>query len=470
MKPVIALVGTPNVGKSTLFNRLTRSRDALVADRPGLTRDRIYGVGHYDQRSFIVIDTGGISGNLEGIDALMLDQVWLAIDEADMVCFITDGRAGLNAADQFIAQQLRRRGKPVQLVINKAEGLQYDLVSPDFLSLGLGEPIAISAAHGQGISALLEKLLAQFPADDEDGQAEPQTDIPCVAVVGRPNVGKSTLINRLLGEERLVASDIPGTTRDSIVVPFVREGSHYTLIDTAGVRRRSRVDDMIEKFSVVKTLQAIEKSNVVIAVLDAREDITEQDVRLLGHVLEAGRALVIAVNKWDHLSADQRESIRNALSRRLVFVDFAEIHFISALHGSGVGNLMVSVQRAYDSAMRQLPTPLLTEMLAEYVRQHPPPMVAGRRIKLRYAHQGGRNPPLIIIHGNQVDAVPDSYRRYLMNSFRKKLKLQGTPLRIEFKGGTNPFKGRSNPLTARQERKRERLIKHVKKRAKKSAR
>lgn len=466
MKPVIALVGSPNVGKSTLFNRLTRSRDALVADQPGLTRDRIYGVGKYDDRSFIVIDTGGISGKLEGVDGLTLDQVWNAIDEADLVCFLTDGRAGLNAADEVIAQQLRRRGKPIQLVVNKAEGLPYDRTVSDFLALGLGEPAVIAAAHGQGVRDLLSTILADFPideaSDEEDDNAGPR-----IAVVGRPNVGKSTLINRLLGEDRVVTCDMPGTTRDSITIPFERDGKPYTLIDTAGIRRRSRVDDMVEKFSVVKALKAIEDSNVVISVIDAQEDITDQDVRLLGHALTAGRALVIAVNKWDHLPKEQRESIRYTLSRKLTFVDFADIHFISALHGTGVGDLIASIDKAYDSAMKHFPTPLLTKLLEDMVIQHQPPIMRSRRIKLRYAHQGGRNPPVIVVHGNQVERVPASYKRYLSNTFRKVLKLHGTPLRIEFKGHENPYKNRRNTLTPRQEYKRKRLMKRVKKNAKK---
>ncbi|PCH59931.1 MAG: ribosome biogenesis GTPase Der [Gammaproteobacteria bacterium] len=464
MKPVIALVGSPNVGKSTLFNRLTRSRDALVADQPGLTRDRIYGVGKHDDHSFIVIDTGGISGNLEGLDGLMLDQVWNAIDEADVVCFLTDGRAGLNASDQDIAQQLRRRGKPIQLVVNKAEGLPYDRTVADFLALGFGEPSVIASAHGQGVREMLSTILTDFPideaSDEEDGG-------PRIAVVGRPNVGKSTLINRLLGEERVVTCDMPGTTRDSIAIPFERDGQAYTLIDTAGIRRRSRVDDMVEKFSVVKALKAIEDSNVVISVIDAQEDITDQDVRLLGHALTAGRALVIAVNKWDHLPQDQRETIRYTLSRKLTFVDYADIHFISALHGTGVGDLTASVDKAYESAMKHFPTPLLSNLLEDMVRQHQPPIMRSRRIKLRYAHQGGRNPPVIVIHGNQVERVPDSYKRYLSNTFRKVLKLHGTPLRIEFKSHENPFAGRRNTLTPRQEYKRKRLIKRAKKNKKK---
>ena len=466
MKPVIALVGTPNVGKSTLFNRLTRTRDALVADQPGLTRDRIYGVGQYDDHSFIVIDTGGISGEQEGVDGLMLDQVWHAIDEADIVCFLTDGRAGLNASDEAIAHELRRRGKPIQLVVNKAEGLPHDNTVADFLSLGLGEPAVISAAHGQGVQYLLSTILENFPADEAVDKEE-EEECPRIAVVGRPNVGKSTLINRLLGEERVVACDMPGTTRDSIAIPFERDGQAYTLIDTAGIRRRSRVDDMIEKFSVVKALKAIEDSNVVIAVIDAQEDITDQDVRLLGHALNAGRALVVAVNKWDHLPQAQRETIRYGLSRKLSFVDFADIHFISALHGTGVGDLIASVDKAYDSAMKHFPTPLLTRVLEDLTSQHAPPIVRGRRIKLRYAHQGGRNPPVVVVHGNQTSSVPDSYKRYLSNGFRKVLKLHGTPLRIDFKAHDNPYKDKRNTLTPRQEYKRKRLMKRVKKNARK---
>jgi len=381
-----------------------------------------------------------------------------------MICFLTDGRAGLNASDEAIAQQLRRRGKPIQLVVNKAEGLPYDRTVADFLALGFGEPSVIASAHGQGVRDMMSTILADFPLDETSDDEEDTG--PRIAVVGRPNVGKSTLINRLLGEERVVACDMPGTTRDSITIPFERDGKPYTLIDTAGIRRRSRVDDMIEKFSVVKALKAIDDSNVVISVIDAQEDITDQDVRLLGHALTAGRALVIAVNKWDHLPKDQRESIRTTLSRKLTFVDFADIHFISALHGTGVGDLTESVDVAYESAMKHFPTPLLTRLLEDMVTQHQPPIMRSRRIKLRYAHQGGRNPPVIVVHGNQVERVPDSYKRYLSNTFRKVLKLHGTPLRIEFKGHENPYKGKHNVLTPRQDYKRKRLMKRVKKNAK----
>jgi len=454
MLPVIALVGRPNVGKSTLFNRLTRSRDALVADQPGLTRDRKYGVGKVGPQPYLVVDTGGLTADAQGIDAKMEQQVWRAIDQADLIFFLVDARAGLNAADEEIAARLRRTGKPVQLLVNKSDGLERAAVTVDFHVLGLGDPHPVSAAHGQGIKPLMERVLQQLPPVED---FEPEDEGIRIAVVGRPNVGKSTLINRMIGEERVIAFDQPGTTRDSILVPFSREGRRYSLIDTAGVRRRARVDEGIEKFSVIKALQAMEQANVVFLVLDAHEGVAEQDATLAGHVLNSGRALVVVVNKWDGLDPGERERMRAELARRLPFLDFAEWHLVSALHGSGVGLLLEAAERAYRAATMDLKTPELTRVLEDAVREHQPPLVKGRRIKLRYAHQGGRNPPIIVIHGNQTDAVPGAYQRYLVNRFRETFKLHGTPIRIEFKSGENPYQGRRNVLTPRQVQKRKRL-------------
>ncbi|KHF25344.1 ribosome biogenesis GTPase Der [Solemya velum gill symbiont] len=460
MLPVIALVGRPNVGKSTLFNRLTRTRDALVADQPGLTRDRQYGVGRLGPSPYIVIDTGGLSGVREGLDPLMENQVMQAIEEADHLLFLVDGREGRNASDEGIAERLRRTGKPVTLVVNKSENLDQHIAATDFYGLTSNEPVAIAAAHGRGVKPLIEDVLSTLPPatlpEEEDDRIR-------IAVVGRPNVGKSTLINRLIGEERVVAFDMPGTTRDSIDVPFERDGKKYTLIDTAGVRKRGRVKEAIEKFSIVKTLQAIEGSNVVFLLIDAHEGITEQDAHLAGHLLDSGRALVVVVNKWDGLEQGEREHVKTELKRRLQFLDFARWHFVSALHGSGVGNLIESVNKGYANAMRDMKTSRLTEILEDAVMEHQPPMVRGRRIKMRYAHQGGKNPPIIVIHGNQVDSVPATYKRYLVKRFRSVLHLDGTPLRIEFKSGSNPFHGRKNKLTTRQVQKKKRLMKHVKK-------
>jgi len=462
MLPVIALVGRPNVGKSTLFNSLTRSRDALVADQPGLTRDRQYGIGQIGPRPYLVIDTGGLSSDQDGIDALMAQQAMVAVREADVVLLLVDARAGLSGADETIAAQLRRQARQLYLVVNKTEGMDSARATLDFHSLGF-EPLPISAAHGHNVAALLERVLEALPVDaDVPAGAAAATEGIRVAVLGRPNVGKSTLVNRLLGEERVLTFDQPGTTRDSIFIPFERDGQAYTLIDTAGVRRRSRVDEGIEKFSVIKTLQAIEAAHVVIMVLDASEGITEQDAHLLGHALESGRALVLAVNKWDGLESDQRTLIKRELDVKLPFLDFAETHFISALHGSGVGPMFKAVQSAYSAATMKLSTPQLTRALLEAVISHQPPLVRGRRIKLRYAHQGGSNPPLIVIHGNQTEYVPKDYSRYLAKYFRELFKLAGTPVRIEYKSGSNPYEGRKNVLTPRQREKRRRLMRHAK--------
>ncbi|HEC06215.1 MAG TPA: ribosome biogenesis GTPase Der [Thiolapillus brandeum] len=461
MLPVIALVGRPNVGKSTLFNRLTRSRDALVADQPGLTRDRQYGVGRIGNRPYVVVDTGGISGEREGVEVLMDRQVRLAIEEADHVFYLVDAREGLAGADEQIAAELRKTGKPITVVANKSESLDRDVAAAEFHSLGLGEPVAISAAHGRGVKPLVNRVLADLPPEEENDAEAEQRGIQ-IAVVGRPNVGKSTLINRLLGEERLVAFDKPGTTRDSIQVPFEHQGRQYTLVDTAGVRRRARIAEAIEKFSIIKTLQAMEQANVVLLVLDAHQGISEQDATLAGHVVESGRALVVVINKWDGLQSDERDRIKSELERKLPFLSFAEVLFISALHGTGVGHLMKAVDAAYRAATRDLKTSDLTNILEQAIMEHQPPLVRGRRIKLRYAHQGGQNPPIIVIHGNQTESVPLTYQRFLVNRFRKAFKLWGTPVRIEFRTSDNPFKGRRNKLNTRQQQKRRRMMKHVK--------
>jgi GTP-binding protein len=461
MLPVIALVGRPNVGKSTLFNRLTRSRDALVADQPGLTRDRQYGIGQIGNRPYVVVDTGGISGGRDGVEVLMDRQVRLAIDEADHIFYLVDAREGMAGADENIAVELRKTGTPVTVVANKSESLDRDVAGLEFFAMGMGQPVAVSAAHGGGVKPLMNQVLNHFPAAEEETDSAQDRGVQ-IAVVGRPNVGKSTLINRLLGEERLVTFDQPGTTRDSIFVPFEHEGKQYTLIDTAGVRRRSRIDEAIEKFSVIKTLQAMAAANVVLLVLDAHQGVSEQDATLAGHVVESGRALVVVINKWDGLESDQRDQVKSELERKLPFLEFAEVHFISALHGTGVGLLMQAVNAAFKAATSDLKTADLTRILEQAVREHQPPMARGRRVKLRYAHQGGRNPPLIIIHGNQTDAVPATYQRFLVNRFRKAFKLWGTPVRIEFRTGDNPFKNRRNKLTERQVQKRKRLMKFAK--------
>jgi GTP-binding protein len=460
MLPVIALVGRPNVGKSTLFNLLTGTRDALVADLPGLTRDRNYGYGKMGPVPYLVVDTGGLVVDAQGVEQLMAKQALRAIDEADRVLFLVDARDGLAPSDHFIAQTLRKLDKKVILVVNKAEGLDASTAAAEFYQVGLGDPQSISATHGDGVRALMEQALAGFEAFMDADAAGPD-DIR-VAVIGRPNVGKSTLINRLLGEERLIAFNEPGTTRDAVFVPFERDGRRYTLIDTAGVRRRARVEEAIEKFSVIKALQAVDSANVVIGVIDAHDTVAEQDATLLGMVAERGRALLIAVNKWDGIASDKRDEIRAGLDLRLPFLDFAPVHFISALHGTGVGELMRAVSQAYDASMREMATPELTRVLETAIEQHQPPLVRGRRIKLRYAHQGGRNPPIIVVHGNQVQHVPDAYRRYLSNVFRKNFRLEGTPVRIEFRSDENPFKSKRNELTPRQRRSRQRLMRRAK--------
>jgi GTP-binding protein len=442
MLPTLALVGRPNVGKSTLFNRLTRSRDALVADLPGLTRDRHYGRGRSDGRAFIVVDTGGLeSGVREGIFHAMARQTMQAVAEADAVLFLVDGRAGVTAEDRELAAQLRRTGRPLWLVVNKTEGRAREAVAAEFHELGLGEPLPISAAHGDNVPALVEAVLAGFPQEGEaapDGEGEGIR----IAVVGRPNVGKSTLVNAVLGEERMIAFDQPGTTRDSIYVDFERGGKPYTLIDTAGLRRRGRVTETVEKFSVVKTLQAIEDANVVILVLDALQDISDQDAHIAGFIVEAGKALVVAVNKWDAADAERREQLRREIARKLGFLEFARFHHISALAGRGVNDLLKSVDAAFAAAMARMPTPRLTRALIAAVQRQAPPRAGMFRPKLRYAHQGGSNPPTIVIHGNQLDALPDSYKRYLERVFAETFDLKGTPVRLQFRTGHNPYANR----------------------------
>ena len=449
MIPVIALVGRPNVGKSTLFNQMTRSRDALVADFPGLTRDRKYGEGDYEGRKFIVIDTGGLTGDEAGIDAEMARQSMQAVEEADIVLFLVDGRAGLTAGDEMIADHLRRSGKPAHLVVNKTDGQDPDVAAADFYSLGFDANFLVAAAHNRGIRSMLEVLMPEPENPDEEDRADRYPGIR-IGIVGRPNVGKSTLVNRMLGEERVVVYDMPGTTRDSVYIPYERHGEQYTLIDTAGVRRRKNVNEVVEKFSIIKTLKAIEDAHVVILVIDARQGLVDQDLHLIGFVLDAGRSLVIAVNKWDGMDPEDRSRVKEQVARRLDFLDYADKYYISALHGTGVGTMYDSVHASYDSAMSKWPTNRLTELLQDAVAQHQPPMVHGRRIKLRYAHQGGSNPPVIVVHGNQVDSLPGAYKRYLENTFRKVLKVVGSPIRFEFRSSDNPYAGKVDRRTPRQ--------------------
>ncbi len=435
MLPVFAIVGRPNVGKSTLFNRLTRSRNALISAVPGTTRDRQFGDVHWEDRHFIIVDTGGLTEETDVVGDLITKQAEVAIADADKILFVIDGRAGVTPEDQLIARSLRKMGKPVFLVMNKTDGIDQHAILSEGHELGMGKPIGIAAVHGHGIDQLVQTLLPEPNANEtveDDGRIK-------LAIVGRANVGKSTLTNRILGEERVIVHDMPGTTRDSIFIPMERFGKLYTLIDTAGVRKRKKVSDLPEKFSIVKTLQAIEEANVVLFVIDGSIGVSEQDMRLLGFVVECGKALVIAVNKWDGLDEDTRMHARNTLDRQLDFVRFARVHFISALHGSGVGNLFDSVDEAYRSAMTALETPELTRLLQKAVEGHQPPLIQGRRVKLRYAHSGGNNPPCIIIHGNQLQALPESYRRYLASYFQSRLKLHGTPVQIKFKTNANPY-------------------------------
>ena len=447
MRPVIALVGRPNVGKSTLFNRLTRSRDAIVANLPGLTRDRQYGKGLHNGKSFIVIDTGGITGYEGGIDFEMASQSLLAIDEASICLFLVDARDGLTPDDEKIVDYLRKNNKNSYLVVNKVDGLDADQATADFYSLGLTQIFSITATQGRGVNSLLKEVLSG--AEDDENEAEVATGIK-IAIAGRPNVGKSTLVNRMLGEERVVVYDQPGTTRDSVYIPFERRGKKYTLIDTAGIRKRGKTKETVEKFSVVKSLQAIQGANVVVLLVDAHESIVEQDLHLLGYVIDSGRALVIAINKWDGMEDSQKDTIKSDIRRRFTFVDFATIHFISALHGTGVGDLYKSIHKAYNSAKKKLSTNQLTQVLQQAVTDHVPPMVNGRRIKLRYAHPGGQNPPTIVIHGKQTKKLPAHYSRYLEKTFRSLLKLEGTPVRIELRSDENPFTKDEKNLSQRQ--------------------
>ena len=443
MKPTIAVVGRPNVGKSTLFNRLTKTRDALVADIPGLTRDRHYGHGKLGSKPYLVVDTGGFEPLAkDGIMHEMARQAEQAIAESDAIIFVVDGRTGITALDKEIANKLRKVARPVVVAVNKAEGMNQGIVIADFHELGLGEPYAISATHGEGVRGLIELVLEPFPEPEDSDQ---ENDVLRVAIVGRPNVGKSTMINAILGEERVIAYDQPGTTRDAIFVDFERDGKHYTLIDTAGLRRKGKVFETIEKFSVIKTLQSIEDAHVVILVLDARQDISDQDAHIAGFVVESGRALVVAVNKWDGLDSYVRDQIKGDLEAKLKFLDFANFHYVSALKGQGLAQVFKSVDAAYKAATANLSTPQLTRALIDAVAKQSPARSGIFRPKLRYAHQGGRNPPVIVIHGNALDKIQDSYRRYLEHVFREVFKLQGTPLRIQFNVSQNPFADRKPP-------------------------
>ena len=460
MLSTIALVGRPNVGKSTLFNALTRTRDALVADLPGLTRDRRYGYVRIRDRDVVAVDTGGLTGEGDALSKLVSGQAALAIEESDAVVLVLDARAGLTGTDQRIADRLRRAGKPIVLAANKVDGLDETAATAEFHALGLGEPIPIAAMHRRGIGRVTATLAGILPEDE--GQATDRgAGAVRICIVGRPNTGKSTLVNRLVGDERVLAHDLPGTTRDSVEVPFAHGGRRYTLIDTAGIRRRARVSESIEKFSVVKSLEAVAGSDVAIVVLDASTGMSDQDASLLGLVLDGGRAPVIAINKWDLPDRDARAALRADARRRLAFAPYCPICRISALHGTGLGELMRRVDSCHRSAFASLAASGLTRELERAVDHTPPPLVRGRRIRLRYAHQGGTNPPVIVVHGNRTELVPAPYRRYLAARFRSAFALVGTPLRIEFRTGANPFKGRRNPLTPRQRRRRERLLRHV---------
>jgi GTP-binding protein len=459
MLPVVAIVGRPNVGKSTLFNALTRTRDALVADMPGVTRDRQYGISRVGKRSCLLVDTGGLVSNAEGIDYLTAQQVHQAIDEAQLVLFVVSARDGLTAEDEEIAAVLRKASSQVLLVANKIDGMDEDTALADFASLGMGETQAITASHRRGLDSMMRQADELLPVIGDEAEEEEDPDRLRLAIVGRPNVGKSTLVNRLLGEERVLAFDQPGTTRDTISTLLERDGQKYELIDTAGVRRRSKITEVVEKFSTIKALQAIERAHVVVLMLDSREGLTDQDTTLLGHVLTRGRALVIALNKWDGLDADHRKSVRSELDRRLTYVNWARQITLSALHGSGIQELMRAVRQAWNSASMDFSTPELTRVLKAAFDAHQPPMKHGRTAKLRYAHAGGKFPPRIVIHGSRTDTVPDAYRRYLSNRFIQHFKLKGTPLFIEFRDSDNPYKDRKNKLSRRQLEKRKRLKK-----------
>lgn len=476
MLPVIALIGRPNVGKSTIFNCLTNSRDALVANYSGLTRDRKYGEGKLGDYRYIAIDTGGIVDDETNIDCKVTEQSYSAVSEADVVLFIVDAKQGLTSTDSQIADYLRKQSKSVWVVLNKIDTVKAnpDIAAAEFHSLGMGDPQPVAAVHKQGVYQLINHILESInapqalPDDEQTNNAdlsdeEQKNRAIKIAIIGRPNVGKSTLVNRMLGEERVVVYDEAGTTRDSIYIPYEREGQKYTLIDTAGVRRKGKVTEIQEKFSVIKTLKAIGDADVVILVLDAREAVVDQDLHMLGYAVEAGRSIVIAMNKWDKTTKEEQQNAKNELDRRLVFINFLNIHFISAIHGTGVGDLYKSIKKAWFSKMQRWSSNHLTRILEEAVHKHQPPFVRGRRIKLRYCHMGGNNPPVFVIHGNQTSEIPRAYSRYLENKYRTVLKITGSPVRIEFKTGENPFAGKKNKLSAGQLEKRQRMIKHVKK-------
>ncbi len=464
MLPVIAIVGRPNVGKSTLFNAITKSRTALVYDMPGVTRDRQYGEAIFDDRPFIVIDTGGLSGDDIEIDEHMAHQSIQAIEEADQVYFVVDGKGGLTSADEYIASLLRVRNKKVTIVVNKVDGIQEESALSDFYQLGLGEPIPVSASHRKGVNYLLETTLSDCLVEVDENAVTPKGIK--FALIGKPNVGKSTLTNRMIGDDRVVVYDQPGTTRDSIYIPFKRFDKDYTIIDTAGVRRKSKVGETLEKFSIVKTLQAIRDAHVVVIVVDARDSLTDQDLHLIGFAIHSGRAIVVAINKWDGMRAIDKEEVKKQVDRRMQFVrDFAEIHYISALHGTNVGHIFESIDAAYDSSNKKLTTTDLTNALKIAMEENQPPMSGRFRIKPKYAHLGGHNPPVIVIHGTQVDKLPSNYQKYLTKFFREAFKLVGTPISLELKSTSNPFEGKKNKLTDRQEDRRRRFKKIIKKKS-----
>lgn len=462
MAQVIALVGRVNVGKSTLFNRLTKTNDALVSNFSGLTRDRKYGQFQFNNRDFILIDTGGVESNDTSIDEEIAKQSFQALDEADLIFFVVDARSGIQAGDQALAQKLRQLNKQIFLVVNKTDGLDADVVSAEFYQLGLDNLHNISASHGRGVVQLMNQVISTLPKQIEKERQETNNQAVKIALVGRPNVGKSTMVNRILNEERVVVFDMPGTTTDSIYIPLKRNNKDYVLIDTAGVRRKSKVNLVIEKFSIIKTLQSIKDANVVLLVIDALVGISDQDLSLLNFIVDAGRAVVIVVNKWDNITAKMRTEIKDELDRRLKFIDFAKVHFVSALYGRGIGDLFISADKAYECAMQKTSTAKLTRILEQAVENFQPPLVQGRRIKLKYAHSGGNNPPIFVIHGNQVDKLPESYKKYLSNYFRARLKIIGTPIKLQFQSSENPFADKKNNLTTTQQRKRKRLLKFVK--------